>query len=164
MKQVLRPLLLGGLMISASLVYAAGGEKFVRDAIDANQTEIELGKLGEQKAQDPQIKQFAQKIINDHQMVEEQLKQTLSAANMPMPPKEISKKHQKILKDLQEDKPENFDKDYLKAQAKAHKEAISLFEKEAKDDSNPPLASFAKQQLPNLQEHMNAVKELQKKR
>lgn len=96
-------------------------------------------------------------------MVEEQLKQTVSAANLQMPPKEMSKKHQKIVQELQETKPENFDKDYLKAQSTAHKEAINLFEKEAKDDANPQLASFAKQQLPNLQEHMNAVKELQKK-
>lgn len=163
MKKLWSALLWSGLMMSAGLVYAADGEKFLRDAVDANQNEIELGKLGEQKAQNPELKQFAQKIIKDHQMVEEQLKQTVSAANLQMPPKEMSKKHQKIVQELQETKPENFDKDYLKAQSTAHKEAINLFEKEAKDDANPQLASFAKQQLPNLQEHMNAVKELQKK-
>jgi|GEM_PF-5747496 len=65
-----------------------------------------------------------------------------------MPPKEMSKKHQKIVQELQETKPEDFDKGYLKAQSNAHKEAIKLFEKEAKDDANPQLASFAKQQLP----------------
>jgi hypothetical protein len=70
----------------------------------------------------------------------------------------MSKRHQKIVQELQEEKPE----DYLKARSTAHQEAIKLFEKEAKDDSNPQLVSLAKQQLSNLREHMNTFKELQR--
>src|SRR6185369_10392952 len=40
--------------------------KFVRDAAHGGTMEVQMGKLGVQKAQDPQVKQFAQRLIDDH--------------------------------------------------------------------------------------------------
>ena len=47
-------------------------------------------------------------------------------------------------------------------QVSAHKEAVSLFERYAKDGDNPELKSFASKTLPHLQEHLKMAQDLER--
>jgi putative membrane protein len=57
-----------------------------------------------------------------------------------------------------------FDKAYVDAMAKNHPKDISLFEDRAQSSKDPQIKAFAEQSLPILQEHLNAVRGLQKVR
>lgn len=60
-------------------------EKFVRDAARGGQMEVHMGKLGVQKAQNEQVKQFAQKLIDDHTKANQELKQIASSKGITLP-------------------------------------------------------------------------------
>ena len=98
-------------------------------------------------------------MIDDHTKVANQLKTTLSAANIDssMVPAALDARHQKIEDKLNNASPENFDKDYIKAQAKAHVEAIALFKSYADKGDNAALKAFAQQTLPTLEKHKSEV-------
>jgi len=60
--------------------------KFYKKAAMGNMAEIELGKLGARKAQDPQVKQFAQQMVDAHQRALDNLKE-VAAGNVSGPPR-----------------------------------------------------------------------------
>src|ERR1700759_3862518 len=43
-----------------------GDQAFVSKALEGGMAEVELGKLAADKSQSPDVKQFAQKMVNDH--------------------------------------------------------------------------------------------------
>jgi putative membrane protein len=98
-------------------------------------------------------------MMDDHTKVADQLKSTLSTANVNSStvPTTLDAKHQKIEDKLDSALPENFDKDYIKAQSKAHVEAIALFKSYADKGDNAALKTFAQQTLPTLEKHKSEV-------
>lgn len=137
-------------------------EEFVKKASVSNQFEIESSKLASQKASDPEVKAFAEQMINDHTKAGEDLKAALSNSKVKasVANEGLDEKHQKILNDLAAASNEDFDKEYLKAQKKAHDEAVSLFRDYSKKGDDEALKTFATNTLPTLEKHQDHVKEL----
>jgi len=52
-----------------------GDQDFLKKAVIANLAEIELGRLATQKAQNPEVKQFAQMMVDGHTKALDELKQ-----------------------------------------------------------------------------------------
>ena len=53
--------------------------------IEANMAEVETGKLAQQKAQNPEIKQFGQHMVDDHGKANDQLKQVAQSKGVTLP-------------------------------------------------------------------------------
>ena len=53
------------------------------------------------------------------------------------------------------------DTEYVAAQIQAHEDAVALFTNEADEGSDADFRSFARQQLPVLRSHLNALRALQ---
>ncbi len=60
-------------------------KKFVKDAAVEGMTEVELGKLATQKGSSDAVKQFGQKLVDDHSKADDQLKQIASKENIDIP-------------------------------------------------------------------------------
>ena len=62
---------------TASAIAAAGdkvtAEDFAKKAGAAGMAEVEMGKLGAQKATDPDVKAYAQKMVTDHTRANKEL-------------------------------------------------------------------------------------------
>jgi len=57
-----------------------GITRFVASCLTAkNEAEVEIGKLAQQQAQNPEVKQFAQQMVQDHQKLVQQLQQLVAA-------------------------------------------------------------------------------------
>ena len=137
-------------------------QEFVKTAAVAGQFEIESSKLALEKSTDKDIKQFAQKMIDEHTNAANKLKATVQASGVDtnLVTTDLDSKHQKIMNNLQEAKGDDFDKEYIEAQKDAHKDAVSLFSKYSTSGDDKPLQDFAKQTLPTLEKHQDHVKEL----
>ena len=48
-------------------------------------SEVELGQLAAQRASDPQVKQFAQRMVTDHGKANDELKQIAARKNVQLP-------------------------------------------------------------------------------
>ncbi len=66
---------------------AVGQSTFLREAGYADLAEVQLGQLAEQKASSPEVKQFAERMVNDHTKNDDQLKQVAQKEEETLPDK-----------------------------------------------------------------------------
>ena len=124
---------------------------FVKTAAEDGMTEIALAKLAETKSSNSQIKQFAQKMDQDHGQANAQLAQLAHAKGLTVP-NELDKKHQAMVTAMSQKSGAAFDASYSEHMAKAHAKAVALFESAAQS-SDKDVAAFANKTLPTLHEH-----------
>jgi putative membrane protein len=137
----------------AALAQATTPEAFVQTATVSNLFEIQSSQLALEKAQAPEIKAFAQTMINDHTKAGEELKQVASQAGIPAGPGELDATHKARLSALSNKSGAEFDRTYVIEQQKAHDDAVALFSAYAADGTQPELKGFAEKTLPALQQH-----------
>jgi putative membrane protein len=103
-------------------------QKFVEKAAISNMAEIQLSQLAQQRAQDPDVKQFAQMMVDEHTKAQNELQQAASASNYTIPAS-LDSKHQKTYDKLSNLNGGEFDRAYMKAMVKAHEDTAKLLEK-----------------------------------
>lgn len=137
---------------------------FVKKAAVANQFEIDSSKVALEKSQDADIKAFAQKMIDDHTKAGEDFKAAVaeSKVDSALVPAGLDDKHQKQLDKLSKADAKDFDKDYLKVQKDAHKDAVALFKSYSEKGDNEALKTFATNTLPTLEGHKTELEGLKK--
>lgn len=64
---------------------AKADEKFVHEAARGGMMEVHMGKMGVQQAQNSQLKQFAQKLIDDHTKANSELQQFAAKKGITLP-------------------------------------------------------------------------------
>ena len=136
-------------------------KKFLKDAALGGMTEVELGKLAAQKADSPDVKQFAQKMVDDHTKAGDQLKQVATQDNIQIPAA-LDSKHQARIDKLSKLSGPDFDKAYVKDQLKDHEMDARDFGAEAQSGKDPNVKAFASNTLPVIQQHLELVKNLSK--
>jgi putative membrane protein len=135
--------------------------KFAADAAAGGMAEVELGKLAAQKGGTDAVKQFGQKMVDDHSKANEELKQVASKDNLTIP-STLDAKHQARIEKLSKLSGDQFDKAYIKDQLKDHKKDVREFQAESENGSNPDVKAFAAKTLPVLQQHLQMVQDLSK--
>jgi putative membrane protein len=130
---------------------------FAMKAAQGGLAEVQLGQLAVNKASNPAVKQFGQRMIDDHTKANDQLKQIAQEQNITLP-ETLNAKDQALHDKLQNLSGPQFDKEYMKAMVKDHEEDIKEFEKESDKGKDPAIKSFASQTLPTLKEHLEMAK------
>lgn len=147
---------------SAQAKLDSADRDFVENAAQAGHMEIAGSKLALEKARNPDVKAFAQKIIDDHGKAGEQLA-TLAKNKGYDAPTEPSLVQQAKLKALGL-RDDSFDKAYIdEIGVSAHEDAVKLFEKASNDVKDPDIKQFAIQTLPVLQQHLQMAQGLQQR-
>jgi putative membrane protein len=158
------PALKAGLFISLALIItqarAAQDEGFVKKAARDGVAEVEMAKIAEQRATDPEVKQLAQRIQQDHEKANEELKQLASQKGIRLPDAP-DRTHQKISKTLSELNGSDFDKSYIKEMVKDHKKDVKEFQKEATKGKDADLKNWASQKVDTLRQHLQAAQSIQ---
>ncbi|MGK6351467.1 DUF4142 domain-containing protein [Parapedobacter sp. DT-150] len=132
---------------------------FAVKAADAGLAEVELGKLAVEKATDQRIKDFAQRMADDHQKANDELMTIATRHNITLPPV-ISEAHVDKQRKLRDKSGTEFDREYVDLMVKDHDKVVSLFEKAASNAANADLKAFATKTLPTLKKHHEEAKVL----
>jgi putative membrane protein len=138
----------------------AEAKTFANKVAAANTFEIESSKLAEQRGTSSEVKQFAQQMVTDHTKAGEDFKAALQAANMTPPPEQPNAADKATLAKLQKAQGAAFEKMYVSAQLKAHKQAVALFRSYAKSGKTAQLKTFAQNTLPTLEHHLQMIQSI----
>ena len=130
---------------------------FVEKAAGGGLAEVEMGRMAQDKAQNDQVKQFGQRMVDDHSRANQQLMQIAGSKNITLPTQPDSE-HRKKAQELQKLSGARFDRAYMQDMVQDHRKDISLFEKQAKQGKDADLKQFAEQTLPVLREHYDLAK------
>ena len=138
---------------------SSGDRHFITEAAQDGIAEVALGKIAQQNGSSAEIKQFGQRMADDHSKANQEL-ETIAGKLGVTPPKEAGGKHAKMVNELSKKTGAKFDHDYADAMVKDHEKAVSLFEKQAKKGDSEDLKQFASKTLPALQEHLKMARGL----
>lgn len=139
----------------------ADDKKFAKEAAMGGLLEVELGKVATQKASSEAVKNFGQRMVDDHTKANDELKQVASQDNLTLPTT-LDKKHQKMVDKLSALSGPAFDKAYMKDMVKDHEEDVKEFQNESQNGTDPNIKSFATKTLPILQSHLDSAKQVNK--
>jgi len=102
-------------------------QDFIQFAAMSSLAEIELGRVAQQRAMNPEVKQFATQMIADHTQATEMLKQALGSAPTTTLPTQLDTKHREAMEKLQKMSGADFDRDYMRMMVDDHREAVDRF-------------------------------------
>ena len=133
---------------------------FMNKAAQGGAAEVELGKLAQEKAANPQVKEFAARMVKDHGEGNAKLTQIASGKGVGLPDG-MSKSARGEMDKLNKRSGSDFDREYMKHMVSDHKKDISEFEKQAKSGKDAELKAFAADTLPTLREHLKMARSAQ---
>jgi putative membrane protein len=131
---------------------------FVLEAGLGGHFEVALSQQALQKSQDPQVKQIAQRLIQDHQQANQQLAQVAQKLQVEVPMGLTSMKQQKlqIIGSLDS---KAYDQKFLACMDALHAHDVHEFRSTTVTAKSPDVKQFAAQTLPVLQEHHQQIKQ-----
>jgi len=134
--------------------------KFMNEAAQSGLMEVQVATLAQQKAQNDEVKKFAQQLLQDHSKANEELKAVAAQKNVELPT-EMGPKHQSHVSKLQNVSDAQFDRQWLKMQVDHHKKDVKEFQRHANRSMDSHVKAFAEKQLPILQQHLQTAQNLQ---
>jgi len=134
--------------------------KFLMDAMRSDLAEMRLGELGTQRGQSEGVRHFGHMLSADHGSSMKDTSDLAKSLKVAVPT-EASASDQKEYESLVRLSGDEFDKAFIDAMVKGHRDAISKFKKEMEDGDDPEVASLARETLPKLEEHLAMALALQ---
>ena len=138
---------------------ANNDEQLVRSAAESSMSQVDLGKLTEQKAQDPQVKKFAQLMTEEHSKLTEQLKELGMSERINLPTS-VSRRDADSHRHLQTESGAGFDKSYTQQVVTELERQIGQFKQGSTSATKPALKEFFERNTPTLESELQQAKQL----
>jgi putative membrane protein len=147
----------------ASKSVASSDRDFVMTAAHDGMMEVEMGRMAVERASSDDVKQFGQRMIDDHSKANEELMRIATSKGLTVPA-QMDAKHQadmdKTKADMGKMTGADFDRHYISMMVKDHEKAVRLFEEQANNGKDADLKSFASTTLPTLQTHLQMARDI----
>ena len=132
---------------------------FLMDAAMGGLMEVELGRRAAQQGASDAVKQFGQRMVDDHTKANTELT-TLATSKGITLPTELDEKHREHVTKISSMTGADFDRAYAKMMLSDHKKDVNEFEKESTKGTDADLKAFATSALPTLREHLQMAQAL----
>jgi putative membrane protein len=134
-------------------------DHFIKDAIEGNLAEVQVGDLAQKKGVSQDVKEFGATLAHDHAAANAKAKQAAQSIGVALPT-EPGVKQKMMYHELSAFSGEQFDRHFVASMVKDHKDDIAKYQKEVQNGSGPA-ADYAKQILPDLQKHLQIAEGLE---
>ncbi len=139
---------------SQNTTLSSSDRKFIMEAAMGGMEEVELGRLAAERGSTDAVKQFGQRMVDDHTKANQELMQIASTKGVTEPTA-LDAKHSADVAKMSQLTGADFDRRYIKeAGVKDHNKAVKLFQREADQGKDADLKAFAAKTLPTIQEHL----------
>jgi putative membrane protein len=132
---------------------------FLHKALEGGVAEVQLGQLAQEKSQSGDVKQFGQRMVQDHTQLGTQMQPVAKQLGVSQP-KGPSKKDKQLISKLQGLSGQQFDEEYIKAMVKDHREDLKDFKTEAEMTQDPNVKQAAQQGESVISEHLKMIEQI----
>jgi putative membrane protein len=159
------------LIISISFVYAQNnnGNKqaqltgrdsaFVKQAESGGMMEVTLGKIAEKNASSKAVKQFGEKMVKEHSLLNDKLDSVAKKDHLPII-NNMNSEDQSTIDNLKDLSGKKFDQRYMANMVGDHEADIQSFETASQNVFNKDLKDWINKTLPVLKEHLKLAKKV----
>jgi putative membrane protein len=131
-----------------------------------NRSEIDAAQLAKQKGSTQEVRSFASRMLNEHQMMMQNMNQLARRMNMqPQKPAlatTLEQTHQETMEELRNKSGSDFDKAYIEYQVKMHEQSVDLVKDAAHSVDHPNLKLQLRQTVPDLQNHLASAQSVER--
>ena len=133
-----------------------------------NDAEIEIGGVARTKATDPAVRQFAQRIVNEHRALKTEATNTARRLSitpvMPAADEGVPGDHREGMRDLNgKARGNEFDEAFLEHEIKMHKTVLDEIEDALERKKNEEIRSLLERARDGVRGHLVTAEELEKK-
>ena len=150
---------LGAQQTPTSLKLQRTDRNFITKASAGGRAEVELGQLAQGKASSDAVKQFGQRMVEDHGAANQELMQLAENKGMQLDDK--TPKPDRLLTRLSKLQGPEFDREYVKAMVKDHKQDVAEFRRMHSGAVDPNLKAWVDKTLPTLEDHLKTIEGIQ---
>lgn len=129
---------------------------FLHKASEGGMAEVQFGQLAAQKGNSSEVKQFGQKMVEDHTKLNEQMR-PIAASLGVTPPKHLNKADQAEYEKLNGLSGDAFDQEYITDMVKDHRKDLHEFRNEESATSNPDLKAAVAQAEQVISQHLSMI-------
>jgi len=137
----------------------AGDAKFIKQVAIGGKAEVELGRLASERGGSDAVKQFGQRMVNDHGKANEELAQLAQQKGVTLP-SDLDATHKKLYDRLSKLSGAKFDAAYAREMVRDHDKDVKEFEREAQRAKDADVKAWVSKTLPTLKEHQQAARQL----
>ncbi len=134
---------------------------FAVKAANGGMEEVKLGEYASKNATDKSVKDFGAMMVKDHSKANEELKTLAASKNITLPAT-VGEDKTEDMNDLMKKTGKDFDKAYMNAMVKDHKDDVDEFQKAADNLKDSTMKNFASKTLPTLKKHLSAAEAIVK--
>jgi putative membrane protein len=127
-------------------------QQFILMAAQGNNAEIQTSQLALDRSESEEVRQFAQRMIQEHTLANQQLQQIVAEYGVTLPA-DPGPLNQAIAEQLSQLSGTEFDRAYMGAQANAHLRTIGLYQTQIQQGQEESLRQYATQLLPAIGQH-----------
>ena len=146
---------------NGAMTASHSAKSFMTDAIEANYAEINLSNEALQKSANPDVKAYAQHMIDDHTKANDKAMALANEIGVT-PPTTASLTARAKGKMVAAMSGSAFDKAYVHEMMSDHQSVIKMYQKES-TESDGAVSKFAGDTLPTLEQHLTDVQALSAK-
>jgi putative membrane protein len=136
-----------------------GDRRFVNRAADASQSELQLAQLAAERASNPEVRNYAERLVQDHSEVKSELMSLASQKGVNIDEEEVRDRNYRRLSNRTG---MDFDREFLEHMIDEHEKDVRMYEKAANDARDPEVRNFAAKHLDHLREHLQMAQNLQR--
>jgi putative membrane protein len=130
---------------------------FVKTTLAGGRHEVDMAKMALAQGSDAKVKEFAQRLVNDHTAVNRKLEDLAKKNGVTADGKAAPKGNQPDLSTL---KGKDFDRAWVKQMVEAHQAGVAKFEGMQAKAKNDDLRNLVVTTLPTLREHLRQAQSL----
>ena len=134
-----------------------GDRRFVNKAADEGKAELAIAQLAAQRATSSEVKNFAQKLVDDHSKVNSELTSLASQKNVKI---DTDDDKDRAYKRLNKKSGAEFDQEFVEHMIDEHEKDIKMFEKAASDAKDPEVRAFASKHVGHFRDHLQTAQGL----
>jgi putative membrane protein len=131
---------------------SSSDKKFLVDSAQGNLAQINYAKLALQKSQDKNVREFATRMIKDHEMLIAEMKPLARQMHVKEPSGPPLMDHAKYL-ELKAKSGTDFDRAYVEAMVKDHHDDLQAFMDEENKTTNTELKAAVEKGITVIKEH-----------
>lgn len=137
----------------------AADREFVDKAARINMNDVQMGELAQKKASNDRVKQFAQRMVQEHGKSNDDLKQIAGSKGFDLPSK-LGDWNREDIQKLQGLSGGPFDQQYMKMMLDDHRENVAEFARQTTVAQDENVRKFAEKMLPVLQEQLKSAEQI----
>lgn len=138
---------------------SAADQAFLRQMFLSDAVEVQLGQMAQEKSQSDDVKQFAERMVENRKRLDNQLAPVAKRLDVDGPKGPDKKSKQEIAK-LQMLSGPQFDEEYIRTVEKGHEKDVKSLKQAAESAQDPNLQRTAAADEPIIRQHLQAIQKI----